>query len=33
VLILMYCIVAELARIIGIAELTKMFFGPLPRRG
>jgi hypothetical protein len=32
VLILVYCTISELARVIGAAELKKMFFGPLPDR-
>jgi hypothetical protein len=31
-LILMYCVIAELARVIGRDRLKKMFFGPLPAR-
>jgi hypothetical protein len=30
VLILMYCVTGELARVIGRDKLVKMFFGPLP---
>ena len=29
-LILMYCVIAELARVIGRDKLKSMFFGPLP---
>jgi hypothetical protein len=32
VLIFMYCVAAELARIIGRDKLKTMFFGPLPKR-
>jgi hypothetical protein len=31
-LILMYCVIAELARVIGRNRLKTMFFGPLPPR-
>ncbi|WP_054930854.1 hypothetical protein [Paraburkholderia caribensis] len=31
-LILMYCVIAELARVIGHARLKAMFFGPVPTR-
>jgi hypothetical protein len=31
-LILMYCVIAELARVIGRDTLKAMFFGPLPAR-
>ncbi len=30
VLILMYCVIAELARVVGRDKLKAMFFGPLP---
>lgn len=31
-LILMYCVIAELARVIGRDRLKAIFFGPLPAR-
>ena len=30
--ILIYCVMSELVRVIGPAEMRKMFFGPLPGR-
>lgn len=32
-LILMYCVIAELARVIGRERLKRMFIGPLPVKG